>query len=189
MRIQHRYSPTRYAVALLATAVSVGTVAGCDQQVTSRSAPRSTSTAEVTRPMPSGSSAQQQVLAAYNGMWSAMSAAAESSDPTAPALSRHATDFALDKITRGLRIDNDNGVVTRGAVKTAPTITELTPPQDPREARVADCGDDGETAKYTRAGARVPDSNGGRRKIQARLKLVGDRWLVTDFAMLAVGSC
>ncbi|MCK2239758.1 MULTISPECIES: hypothetical protein [unclassified Crossiella] len=134
-------------------------------------------------------SVQDQVLAAYDGMWAAMSTAAERSDPTAPELSQHAADFALDKIIRSLRIDSDNGVVTKGRVKTAPTVTELTPPRDPREARVADCGDDGETAKYTRAGVRVPDSSGGRRKIQARLKVVAGRWVVTDFAMLEVGSC
>ena len=127
----------------------------------------------------------------YLGMWRNMATAARTSDWRSPLLSRFATGTALTTISRGLYTDHQNGLVTLGEPKLSPSVTGFEPAEDPVVVRISDCGDSSAWLKYdakTRLAA--DDGPGGRRSITAVVsKQAGGSWLVSDFAVRAVGTC
>ena len=196
-------SSGRLVVVVLVAAVAVG-VGGCTSSGSESAGPlatvggsaatttdTSTSTSTSTSITPSGGrvGAEAAVLAAYTGMWGAMVSAGGTSDWRSPELARYARDAALQKITQSLYGDSQNGVVTQGAPRLSPQVTDLVPEGAPSEARVQDCGDDSGWVKYRADGMLADDVVGGRRRITAIVRLGADGWKVADFAIQAVGSC
>lgn len=124
-------------------------------------------------------------------MWRSMAAAAETSDWRSPRLGEFATGDALATISRGLYTDHRNGLVTKGAPENAPTVSTVEPPERPGRVTLADCGDSTGWLKYHADGRPAEDGPGGRRAITAVVDLQADdrTWLVSDFAVQAVGTC
>jgi hypothetical protein len=135
--------------------------------------------------------AGQKAVDAYLGMWDTMAGAARTSDWRSPALSNFATGEALGTISRGLYSDHQNGLVTKGTPKNDPQVAAMTPDDAPSRITISDCGDSTNWLKYDAdTGARANDGPGGRRSITAVVNRRDDgRWLVSDFAVWAVGTC
>lgn len=140
--------------------------------------------------------AGEKAINVYLGMWHSMANAALTSDWKSPLLAKHATGHALNTISRGLYADHQNGLVTKGTPKNDPAVAAVEPPDDPVKVTINDCGDSTNWLKYRAdTGRRADDGPGGRRAITA---VVGRKsggfwrasdWLVSDFAIQAVGTC
>ncbi len=135
--------------------------------------------------------AGQKAVKVYLGMWHAMAGAARTSDWQSPTLSQFATGEALSTISGGLYTDHQNGLVTKGAPKNEPTVAAVEPADEPSTVTISDCGDSTDWLKYRAdTGQPADDGPGGRRAITAVVKRQDDgRWLVSDFAVQAVGTC
>ncbi|WP_199826201.1 hypothetical protein [Streptomyces sp. SBT349] len=136
--------------------------------------------------------AAAEAVEAYEGMWSAMAEAGETSDWRSPVLAEFATGEALSAISRGMYADHRNGVVTRGGgPELAPEVDSAEPPEDPTTVVIADCGDSSGWLKYfEESGEPVDDEPGGRQAITAEVRVQEDgAWRVVRFAVQGVGSC
>lgn len=199
----HRFR--RCSGRVLAVVVSLVGAVACTPDApgsTSLSASGSTSRATLgsTLAAPSGTrsptaslaeEAGQQATNAYVGMWQAMATAASTSDWRSPLLGMYATGQALNTISRGLYTDHRNGLITKGRPKNEPTVSSVDPSDTPTRVMIRDCGDSTNWLKYhADTGRRADDGLGGRRLITAVVDRQDDgRWLVSDFAVQAVGSC
>lgn len=134
---------------------------------------------------------ERDALATYRAMWKDFVAAGRSSDWQAPGLGRHATGIALQKLTRGLYTDHQNGVVTRGEPVLDPRVSSVEPATNPTKVVVTDCGDSTNYLKYdATTGQLADDEPGGRRLINATVESQPDgSWKVSDFGIHEVGSC
>jgi hypothetical protein len=124
-------------------------------------------------------------------MWAAYVEAAKTADPAHPLLAAYATGAALSTLTRGLRSLRDRGLVARGGITLAPTVTGLTPPDRPATVEITDCADDREALLYQR-GSDKPhnDKPGGRRRVVATVKhMGGGAWKVVSFGARDIGTC
>ncbi|MGH3717137.1 MAG: hypothetical protein ACRDT4_27295 [Micromonosporaceae bacterium] len=130
-------------------------------------------------------------LKAYRGMWGAFAVAARTADPTSPGLKRYATGEALKIIVKSLAVDRERGYVSKGEPVLDPRVSRLKPSGRPVEATVIDCADGTRWLKYHRdSGELVDDKPGGRHKVTATVKDVGDGvWKVTYFVAEGVGTC
>lgn len=134
--------------------------------------------------------ARNDVLTAYRGMWSDMSAAAVTSDSKSPLLARHATGPALTAIVESLYTDKKAGLVTRGHLVLDPRITSLDLNKQPTKAVISDCGDTSDWLKYKKAtGAPQDDKPGGRHRISASVYGLNGSWKVVSFQLQGVGTC
>jgi len=134
--------------------------------------------------------ARQKATEAYVGMWRDMAAAATTSDWQSPTIARHATGDALGVITRSLRTDHTDGVVTRGEPVNHPHVSTVDSTETPALIMITDCGDSTHWLKYRLDGEPFDDTPGGRRSITAEVKLQSDgSWKVTRFAVQEVGTC
>lgn len=133
----------------------------------------------------------QKAINVYIGMWHTMAGAARTSDWRAPALSEYATGKALNTISHGLYADHQNGLVTKGSPKNEPEVAAMIPAREPSRITISDCGDSTNWLKYNAdTGEPADDRPGGRRAITAIVDHQDDgRWLVSDFAVRAVGTC
>jgi hypothetical protein len=106
-------------------------------------------------------------------------------------LGRHATGVALQKMSRGLYADHQNGVVTRGEPVLNPSVSSAEPAANPTKIGITDCGDSTNFLKYNaQTGQPVDDEPGGRQLINATVELQSDHsWKVSDFGVREVGSC
>jgi hypothetical protein len=135
--------------------------------------------------------AGRRAVEVYLGMWNAMAEAARTSDWQASSLSKFATGDALTTISGGLYADHQNGLVTVGAPKNSPTVSRVEPTNLPRTVTITDCGDSTSWVKRRKdTGQPADDGPGGRRAITGVVtKQNGGLWLVSDFAVQAVGTC
>lgn len=135
--------------------------------------------------------AKRDALAAYRGMWDEFVAAAAKSDWQSPQLGQYATGLALSTLTRGLRLDHDNGLVSKGSPTHDTEVSSVDPATDPAKVIISDCSDSTNALKYRADnGQRADDRAGGRRFIKATVeKQAGGSWKVSDFGVQAVGSC
>ncbi|MFI7679532.1 hypothetical protein [Actinophytocola sp. NPDC049390] len=135
--------------------------------------------------------AGKKAVEVYLGMWRNMATAARTSNWQSPLLSQFATGTALTTISRGLYTDHQNGLVTLGEPKLSPSVAGVEPEDAPTLVRISDCGDSTNWLKYdakTRLAA--DDGPGGRRSISAVVtKQASGQWMVSDFAVKAVGTC
>jgi len=124
-------------------------------------------------------------------MWDSMASAARTSDWRSSALGHFATGEALNTISRGLYADHQDGLVTKGSPKNEPQVAAMTPADEPSRITISDCGDSTNWLKYDAdSGELADDEPGGRRSITAVVDRQQDgRWLVSDFAVRAVGTC
>lgn len=120
-----------------------------------------------------------------------MASAARTSDWQSPLLSEYAIGVALSTISRALYTDHQNGLVTKGMPRNAPTVSAVEPPESPTRVTISDCGDSTNWLKYRAdTGKPANDGPGGRRAITAVVDLQADgSWKVSDFAVREVGTC
>jgi hypothetical protein len=171
-----------FAVALILIA------AGCDSE-TPATPPSATATSGPTTPS-KRATAEAQAIAAYNALWQAMAKAGEIPDPDAPELRQHATGDALARVVRTLVFDRENGLVTRGAPVTSPSVVSATPADDPTELNLVDCGDSTNWTTHKKSnGAQISPDPRGRRHITAVVTLTGGVWKVSSFNVGEIGSC
>lgn len=146
---------------------------------------------ETTSTVAAADKAKQSALVAYQAMWQDFVAAGRTSDWRSSELGRHATGVALQKMSRGLYADHQNGVVTRGEPVLDPSVSSAEPATEPTKVVVTDCGDSTNFLKYdAKTGQPVDDEPGGRQVINATVELQSDgSWKVSDFGIHEVGSC
>ncbi|MBB5157470.1 hypothetical protein [Saccharopolyspora phatthalungensis] len=135
--------------------------------------------------------AREQAVAAYLGMWRNFANAATTSDWQSPQLAQNATGNALSTLSRGLYADHYNGLVSRGQPVLNPQVSSTDPASAPTKVVISDCGD---STNWTRVradnGQPANDGPSGRRQINAIVKKAVDgSWKVTEFGVLAVGTC
>ena len=141
-------------------------------------------------PQSARGTAEQQALAAYQGMWQAYAKAGLTANPDDPDLDRYAADNALANLQKGLRGYRDKGQVIKGDLVTNPQVSDASPDADPTSVTVTDCVDDTKFLVYKRAGGLADDAPGGRRFTRATVTKVGaDGWKVTSFGVQAVNTC
>jgi hypothetical protein len=135
--------------------------------------------------------AKQDATAAYQAMWQDFVTAGRTSNWQSPELARHATGIALQKMSRGLYADHQNGAVTRGEPVLNPSVSSAEPATNPTKIVITDCGDSTNFLKYdAKTGQPVDDEPGGRQLINATVELQSDgSWKVSDFGVREVGSC
>lgn len=155
------------------------------------STPTSISESQTTPPVAAADKAKQDAVAAYRAMWQDFVSAGRTSNWQSSELGRHATGIALQKLSRGLYTDHQNGVVTRGEPALNPNVSSAEPETDPTKIVIADCGDSTNFLKYdAKTGQLADDEPGGRRLINAIVELQADgTWKVSDFGIHEVGSC
>jgi hypothetical protein len=124
-------------------------------------------------------------------MWADFATAGHTSDWQAPALSVHATAYALQVIEKSLYTDQQNGLITKGAPVDHPAVKSVSPTSDPTVVVISDCGDSSSTQKYiAKTGQLAPGGVGGRQAITAEVRKQADgSWKVDQFAVDGVGSC
>ena len=168
---------------VVTTTVAV-TVAGCSGQTAGSGVPSSPTAASST-----ASPAGQGALTAYKSMWTAFSAAGETSDWRSPDLARYATGNALDQLVRSLQADEVQGIVTKGPTVNRPVVMSAIPASDPTDVRIQDCGDDSGTRRIRASDGHVLAGAGGQHRIDADVRTVDGVWKVVDFRLRAAGTC
>lgn len=134
--------------------------------------------------------AKQQALAAYSGMWTAMTQAGLTSNYQSPKVAQYAAGDALSEIDRSLYTDHLNGVVTKGQPTINPHVTSVSPAANPTTLMISDCGNDSAWLKYKTNGQLQDNTPGGRRSITAEAQKQPDgSWKVIAFAVEGVGTC
>lgn len=125
-------------------------------------------------------------LAAYTGMWSDLSSAADTANWQNPALPRHATEEALAEMTSGLYSLKQKGLVTHGAPVLHPQITG----SSPTAADISDCASTTAWLTYVAATGKLENNvPGGKRLIQAHVELADGVWRVVSYTVGDLGSC
>jgi len=172
-------------------AVAVGAVfavVGCDSDAPAAT-PSAPATGAPTTPS-KRAGAETQAIAAYDGLWRAMAEAGEVPDPDAPELRRFAVGDALARVVGTLVFDRENGLVTRGAPVTAPSVVSATPADAPTEVNLVDCGDSTNWTTHKKStGAQVSPDPRGRRHITAVVTSTDGAWKVSSFNVGEIGSC
>jgi ketosteroid isomerase-like protein len=134
--------------------------------------------------------AEAQAMTAYDGMWQAMATAGQVPDPDAPELRRYATGDALARVVAALVSYRENGQVTRGRPVSHANVASATPPDDPAEVNIVDCGDSTNWTTHTKAtGEQISPDPRGRRRITAVVKKIDGSWKVAAFNVREIGSC
>lgn len=129
-------------------------------------------------------------MSAYDGMWQAMATAGQVPDPDAPELRRYATGDALARVVAALASYRENGQVTRGRPVSHASVASATPPDDPTEVNIVDCGDSTNWTTHTKAtGELISPDPRGRRRITAVVKKIDGSWKVAAFNVRELGSC
>lgn len=183
------------AVALIA---AVAPAAGCAQgarhdassQLKVAVAPTASASASTSPP---SEAAKTQVLQAYFGLMGDWQSAAFNPGDDGAGLSRHASDQALTLISGDITRSRHDGVVAKGKLKLAPTVTSLDLTLTPPAAQIDDCADTSDYLAYKASdGSPVSTDNGkpgGLQHVLAHVREVGGVWRVYDLHIYQVGSC
>jgi hypothetical protein len=185
---------TRLLLTMAGVAVAAA-LAGCGQG-TLDPAPavgptlRAPATTSLTTADPQAST-EQEVLAAYRGMWAAYDRAGSppAADHGHPSLALYATGDALLVLVDGLRSLQDQGLVTEGEVALFPEVTHISLDTTTPRARVEDCADTTASFRVRADGTPFEDEPGGRRMVTAQLEESAGIWKVIRFTVREVGSC
>jgi hypothetical protein len=139
---------------------------------------------------PSEEVARKRAMAAYVNMWDDFVAAARTSDGKSPRLDDHATQYAVAELSRRLRADRANALVSKGDVDLLNPVVEPLYAK-PTLADVVDCVDDLKLATYRAdTGERVDDGTRGRHRVRAVVRLQGDSsWKVATLQIDEAGTC
>lgn len=183
--------------AVVAAVLLAGCGAGDDEGATptpgspSPSQPASSQPSVSPSPVDAVALAEQAAIAAYEGMWAAYDAAgsAPQADPDDPGLAEFAQGRALDVLSSGLESLRDRGAVIEGEVVLNPEVVELSPPDDPSEVEIEDCGDSTDWLTVDAETGEVSDEPRGRQLVFATVRDFDGEWKVVDFAVREVGSC
>lgn len=137
--------------------------------------------------------AKQQVLQAYFGLMGDWQSAAFNPADHGAGLSAHASDQALALIGGDITRSRHDGIVAKGKLKLAPSVTSLDLVAVPPVAQVDDCADTSDYLAYKASdGSLVSTSNGkpgGRQHVLAHVREAGGGWRVYDLHIYQVGSC
>lgn len=186
---------TRSARLTVAAAMTAISLAACTQDSVTGSAVEPTKeAASSVAPTPTLSAADRaarDAAAAYVAMWEDVAAAATTSDWRSPRLAQHATADALSTLSRALYSDYHQGLVTKGEPRNDPSVSSMSPPDNPTTVLINDCGDSTDWLKYdAKTGQLADDEPGGRRAITAEVKLGDDgAWRVSRFAVEGLATC
>ncbi|MEU4217167.1 hypothetical protein [Actinoplanes sp. NPDC026623] len=141
-------------------------------------------------PQSTRSTAEEQALTAYKGMWQAYAQAGLTADPDDPDLARYAAGTALETLQRGLTGYHDKSQVLKGELVTNPQVSGASPDADPKSVAITDCLDATNFLVYKSSGELANDTPGGRRSTRATVTNVGaEGWKVTSFGVQAVNTC
>jgi hypothetical protein len=182
-------SPPRARLVGLLICVAAVTLAGCQggpPSSVTHATSQATSTSSTSQ---TASDVSAEVRAAYQGMWSDLVTAAETSDYQSALLPHHATGEALTLLVQGLARDQLHDIVTRGGTNHQPLVTSLSPTEDPTHATMSDCFDDTHWIEYTTAGKKAKNTPGGRRATTADLVKTEGRWKVSQLTIEGAGTC
>ncbi len=142
-----------------------------------------------TSPPSSATIARQEALAAYQGMWQDMVAAARTADYKSPLLAQHAAKAALSILVRGLYTDKRMGIVVKGQPVTNARVVGLSPSADPTKASIVDCFDDRHWLNYKVTGGLQNNVPGGLHHTTATVSDINGVWKVTQLHVEATGTC
>jgi len=145
-----------------------------------------------TTPVADPAQAQQQVLQAYFGLMGDWQSAAFNPADHGAGLSQHASDQALALISGDIARSRHAGIVAKGKLKLAPTVTSLDLKATPPVAQVDDCADTSDYLDYKASdGSPVNDGNGagGQQHVLAHIRETRGVWRVYDLHIYRVGSC
>jgi len=141
-------------------------------------------------PQSTRGTAEQQALAAYEGMWQAYVKAGLTANSDEPDLARYASGRALTTLREGLARYRTDEQFLKGDLITHPQIAGASPDADPTSVTVVDCLDDTRFLVYKRSGELADDAAGGRRYTKATVADGGAKgWKVTSFGVQAVSTC
>jgi hypothetical protein len=177
------------AVSLL---LAVGVVAGCTSE--NRDAPATVPTSPVTSTPTTAAPTSTAdphaatvaaVLAAYRGFWADVVVAGRSADWQSPHLADHAVGAPVTAVRDTLRQLRQAGLVARGTIRVAPTITSLAA----TTAKLSDCQDLTRFLKYDAKTGALRDKPSGKRYLAvATLSRLNGQWKITELAQ-AVRVC
>jgi hypothetical protein len=163
-------------------------IGGCHSDRDAEPESPSPSAAVISSRVPSDVAANG-ALAAYRGMWKAVTAAATVPDPDAPDLRRYAEDKALKLVVGSLIIDRDQGKVVKGDVVLNPAVTALEPAERPTQVTITDCVDATNWLEYKKSGELWNKQPGAKHHNTATVKLADGVWKVSSFTLEKGGTC
>lgn len=180
-------------VAACAVSATLSTTAACTGS-TSKGTARTVATPTV---VTSGSTppnpfeqAKRAALAAYTGMWTDYAGAAQTANYKDQQLTQHATDAALGEMVQNLYQLQQQGLVIKGALETAPTIVDVVPASAPNRVDIKDCASGTHWLQYVAATGKLRDNiPGGRHIITARVTKQYGLWRVANYQVQAMGTC
>ncbi|MFD6097460.1 hypothetical protein ACFVWN_16895 [Nocardiopsis flavescens] len=165
-----RSGSTRLAFA----ACALLAVAGCSEPATETGG----TTAETASPSSSAAGDEEAALAAYTGMWDAVTAASHGDEDASRALDDHAVGGARELMRTAL-----DQAAAGGAAQGEPVIDPVLTVESRERAVVADCVDDSAWRTGGAPGA------AGSRKVDATLIHDGLAWRVSELRIWEAGSC
>ncbi|WP_143765628.1 hypothetical protein [Catenulispora acidiphila] len=137
--------------------------------------------------------ARQSVLQAYFGLMGDWQSAAFNPADHGANLSRHASDQALALISGDIERSRRDGIVAKGHLKLAPSVTSLDLTAVPPAAQVDDCADTTDYLDFKASDGSPVSTKGGSRgglqHVLAHIREVGGVWRVYDLHIYQVGSC
>lgn len=153
---------------------------------TTTTSPTQISSAATAVPQPGAPAAGAgPAVEAYRRMWSAVAAAALTSDYESPQLAQYATGQALQLVTFNMSKDHQLGLVGKGEPALSPTakVTGV------NEVEISDCLDDSHWLKYRLDGKPEDSLPGGRHLTSASVMLTDGVWKVSRLQVRPVGTC
>lgn len=137
--------------------------------------------------------ARQSVLQAYFGLMGDWQTAAFNPAYPVPDLPQRASDQALALVNGDIERSRSQGIVVKGHLKLAPTVTSLDLAAVPPAAQVDDCADTSDYLDYKASDGSPVSTAGGRpgglQHVLAHIHEVGGVWRVYDLHIYQVGSC
>jgi len=177
-------------IASCVVVVATSMTGACSSPGSTLKPPVAVGSSPVSAPPGPTDQAKQAALAAYTGMWTDYSDAAQTADYKDQRLTQHATDEALGDMVRSLYRLQHEGLVIRGTLKTTPTVVGMLPANTPTQADIKDCASDINWLQYVAATGKPKDKvPGGHRIVTAHVTKQYDVWRVASYHVQAEGTC
>ncbi|MGY3677330.1 hypothetical protein ACVWXU_000953 [Streptomyces sp. TE33382] len=183
----------RAGVSAVVAAAAVALLAGCGSgggDAKAIASPSASATSATPSPNPS-TTATEQVLAAYRGMWAEQTKLYSSGSFSGSKLEEYAADKALSKVKAAALYYQGNGLVVKGAPVLSPKVTDLSLDTNPRTATVVDCVDSSNFVPENAKTGKKSDLDGAnRRHVQTSKAYYGsNKWLIVDSTIDKDSTC
>lgn len=107
-----------------------------------------------------------------------------------PKLALYASGSALATLVNGLHNDHNAGLVIKGTLVIHPQVISEQPADNPDTVVIRDCTDDSHWLNYVAATGKLQNNvPGGHRLTEAIVTQAGGRWIVSQLAVHAEGTC